>query len=304
MQLIYCGPQGSFSEEATRAVADIVIERSSPKSLLQEPLEEPLELVMVANFREVFSALTAPNANASVPRFGVVPIENSIAGSVLEVFDLLDKENVYVVGEIYLRIRHNLCGRSSSLTDVEAIAALTTVYSHPMALAQVTQFLQAHPHITSQPTLSTSAAAELVAAQGSPTIAAICSRRAAELVNLRVIRPDIEDDPRNFTRFFLISGDTSPLRQVGSKCSLIMILNHSPGTLVNVLSVLANDNANLTKIESRPLVGQTFSYRFHLDFELGDSGSKITQQLVKYTQELRILGIYNRLGGDIITHPS
>lgn len=245
--------------------------------------------VGTTRFREIFELVVSGKATV-----GVVPIENSLAGSVHENYDLLAKNQVFVVGEIYLPVQHNLMGiQVLGRSTQERINDLKRVYSHPKALEQCVNFFERNSHIEQNVFSDTAGAAKEVMERKDPSIGAIASRKAADLYGLEIFESNIEDDPNNLTRFVVIAKSPGSVENA-NKCSLIFKLPHVPRSLLSALTVF--EECDLTKIESRPIHGQPFNYLFHLDFEYGKLPIGEIEDILKAasekTVELRVLGRY------------
>jgi prephenate dehydratase len=235
-------------------------------------------------FREVFEAVAEGRADAAV-----IPIENSLAGSIYENYDWLIRYDLSIVGEAHTKIEHCLLG----LGKVED---LKKVFSHPKALEQCTVFLRAHPEIKSVVHADTAGAAADVAASGDPSLGSIASRESAEIYGLKVLRAQIEDEPNNYTRFLFVTKRAEPVAHA-NKCSLSFTLEHTPGKLASVLQHLSQHGMNLMKIESRPIKTKPFEYVFYVDVEFTDPAS------LTLLKDYQILGFYekdqnHRLGAD------
>ena len=224
--------------------------------------------VFYPSFQEVFAAIQRDDA-----QFGVVPIENSTAGSVTEVYDLMLKYRYYIVSAVHISIDHCLAAKKG--TRLEDI---TKVYSHRQALLQCSDFLRARG-LWHEEYRSTAAAALMTAQSESSSIAAICSREAAREYGLEVLLSGFQNDPNNMTRFMVISKDLY-IENDADKISLCFSLPHRTGSLYNVLCRFAADGLNLTKIESRPKPGTEFEYMFYLDFS-GNMNNQNTLPLMR-----------------------
>jgi prephenate dehydratase len=220
------------------------------------------EILPCALSAEVFAALDSGAADAAA-----IPIENSLAGSVLEHFDLLLKHDVRVVEETLVRIRHNLIALPGVMPD-----EITRVFSHPIALAQCRRFLAAHAHMKAIASYDTAGSVKQLAEIGDPHNAAIASEAAAHYYRAEILARGIEDDPENYTRFFLVrraaEAETDP---EANKMSIAFTLENRPGSLVAALSALSAMGTNLTKIESRPVQGKPWEYIFYVDCQIGSA---------------------------------
>src|ERR1700683_5646252 len=234
---------------------------------------------------EVFAALDKGIADAAA-----IPIENSLAGSVLEHFDLLLAHDVRVVRETPLRIRHNLIA-----LDGVSIDEIDRVYSHPVALAQCRRFLAAHPAMKATAFYDTAGRVKHLVEQRGGHAAAIASEAAARIYGAQVLERSIEDNPENYTRFFLVlrSGDAHADPEA-NKLSLAFSLENRRGSLVAALSALAAQGTNLTKIESRPVQGKPWEYIFYVDCQIGVGGeaSRIIEALRPHCGMVKELGRY------------
>ncbi len=219
-----------------------------------------IHLVPCADFRELFRTVAEASAE-----HGVVPIENSLTGSIHENYDLLRVHSLCVVGETKIRVRHCLIARPG--TTLEQVGR---VASHPVALAQCRKFFAAHPMLTAVPAYDTAGSVRDLMDGRMAADAAIASDLAARLYGGAVLREDLEDDPANFTRFLLVSRHPAPVRPAAaSKTSLVVSLANVPGSLHRALGPFARRGLDLSKIESRPITGRPWEYVFYLDV-LGD----------------------------------
>lgn len=219
---------------------------------------------------------------------GVVPIENSLEGSVNQTYDLFLTHKLKVYGEIIIRISHCLIANPS--TDLEAVK---TVYSHPQALAQCRSFLE---RLDSDliPTYDTAGSVKMLKEKGLKDAAAVASEKAAEIYNMKILAREIEDTPTNYTRFFVISKSDSPITGK-DKTSIIFAASHTPGALYHALGEFAKRKINLAKIESRPTKQKPWEYNFYLDFEghhNEENCSAALKALEKYATFIKILGSY------------
>lgn len=266
--VIFQGLLGSFSSMAARSLygADL----------------KPLH---TKHFREIFEGVRSGSAD-----FGVVPIENAVAGSVHENYDLLAEYPLAIVAERYLPVQLHLQGSG-------ALSEIRKVYSHPKALEQCSIFFEQHPGIEVVVCSDTSGAARHVADLGDPSTAAIASEEAAMIYSLPIINRSVQNHANNATRFVALaktpSSDSNP-----TKCSIIVSLAHKPGSLYTLLGEVARLKLNLTKIESRPILGAPFSYSFHIDIECDETGSQELKNAVtlieKSCEKIRVLGFYRR----------
>ena len=221
-------------------------------------------------------------------QFGVVPIENSLEGSISRVYDLFLDSSLKVCGETELRVSHCL------IASPEAqLGSIKRVYSHPQALAQCRAFLK-HLDCELIPTYNTAASVKMIKEQGITDGGAVASARAAEIYGMKVIAKEIEDNPNNFTRFFILSKQDSP-PSGEDKTSIVFSVKHKPGTLYEFLRELAGRNINLTKIESRPTRQKPWEYNFYLDFE-GHREDKLSREILESLEQVslfvKVLGSY------------
>ncbi len=245
-----------------------------------------VQVVPADSFRVLFEqALDGGQTDTAV-----LAIENSIAGSILGNYKLLQQSDLVIVGEVFLRIQQNLL----ALPGV-AINDLREVHSHPMALAQCAEFFKLHPHIRLVESEDTAASAAQVSTGQLQHTGAIASTLAAELYDLQVLAPGIEDNPVNFTRFLAVQRRSSALPVPGAnKVSVSFVTAHQPGSLSRILAMLAAQSANLTKIQSVPLLGRAWEYRFFVDFSVQNPATlpATLRLLDAMTADCSVLGIY------------
>jgi prephenate dehydratase len=243
------------------------------------------KLLPAKSFQTVFEILESGKAD-----FAVVPIENSIEGSINETYDLLLRTSMVVYGEIYQRIRHCLIANPGTSNS-----EITVAYSHPQALAQCRAYLQ-KKGLEPIPTYDTAGAVKLVKQEKMMQAAAIASKRAANLYGMRILEESIEDKKNNYTRFLILSkAQSKPTGHDGT--SIIFSVRHTPGALYGILEEFAKRRINLTKIESRPTKEVPWEYNFYVDFE-GHSHDKEIRELIKAVKKktlfIKILGSYER----------
>lgn len=242
-----------------------------------------IELVECEWFDDVFAALQSRTADRAV-----CAVENSLYGSINDVYDLLIKHRVAMVGEVPSHIHQQLIG----LTDAH-VSDVTCIYSHPVALNQCREFLDAHlPEAQRIEHHDTADAVRLVAERGDPTNMAIASHLAAELHGLKIHRQDIEDEALNYTRFLILDPNASPVADA-NKASLILQTDHSPGSLYRALGVFAQLGLNMTKLYSRPIRGKLWRYQFFVDLETDELRlEKAIRLLERDNCEVTVLGHY------------
>jgi prephenate dehydratase len=260
------GERGAFSHEAAiRALGD------------------GIEVMPRATFDELFDSVVEGKADRAL-----VPIENSLHGSIHENYDRLKSRPLHIVGETQLRIRQCLIGRPGS-----SVAMIRRVASHPVALAQCRRFFAERPQVEAVTAYDTAGAVQDLMKGGLATQGAIASRLAAELYGGVVLLEGIEDDPENYTRFLLLAREAG-LLAAASKTSIVFVLDNRPGALHHALGVFASKDVDLCKLESRPLRGHPWEYSFYLDV-LGDpqgAAGQAIEELGRACRELRVLGSY------------
>jgi prephenate dehydratase len=241
-----------------------------------------LRLVPCATFEELFQAVTTGAAHR-----GVVPIENTLAGSVHENYDLLSAHELHVVGETQVWIHHCLIARPGT-----ALPAVRRVASHPVALAQCRRFFATHPQLVAVPAYDTAGSVRNLIAGHENADAAIASALAAELYGGEVLAEGLEDHAENYTRFLVIARE--PASSGATKISLVFTLPNTPGSLHRALNVFATRGLNLTKIESRPIPGRPWEYLFYLDISgaVREQSDDALEELRTFVPVLRVLGAY------------
>jgi chorismate mutase/prephenate dehydratase len=238
------------------------------------------------SFAEVVEALTTGECDLAV-----LPVENTTAGSINQVYDLLQESAVHVVGEETWRVDHAL----AAIGDVP-VTSLTRVLSHPQGLEQCAAFLRTLPDAVPVTVFDTAEAMRAVAAEGDPTWAAIGSPEAAEANGLMVLRRGITDQAENFTRFLVLAREPIAVAaRVPAKTSLVLVTSHEEGALLRCLTLLAESGHSMTKLESRPRPGRPFEYLFFLDFEgnVADEGTQqVLEDLRRTALSVKLLGSY------------
>jgi prephenate dehydratase len=260
------GERGAFSHEAARkALGDGVV------------------IVPCETFDALFESVVGGAADRAV-----VPIENSLHGSIHENYDRLSARDLQIVGEVPLRVRQCLIARPGS-----RLLTIKRVASHPVALAQCRRFFAEHPQLEAVVAYDTAGSVRDLLRDGPVTNAAIGSALAAELYGGEILREGIEDDPQNYTRFLVLAREAGPL-EAATKTSLVFTLKNEPGVLHRALGAFALRGVDLAKIESRPLVGRPWEYLFYLDV-LGDprgATGEALRELEGLAASLRVLGSY------------
>ena len=270
MRVAFQGEPGAFSEAAAIQLLGGAI-RTVPR----------------ATFEAAFTAISEGAADAVL-----APVENSLAGSVVRVFDLLMESRLAIVAETILPIEMQLIAApGASLADIRSVA------SHPMALAQCERFFAAHPQWKRVPAEDTAGSVREALSRGDKSCAAIAGRRAAERYHGVILAESIQDNAENFTRFVLLLPEKESASWISSaarKVSLAMRLAHRPGALLASLEPFAKHGVNLLKIESRPIHGRPWEYKFFIDVE-AETPARLDAALSEVrsaTSELRVLGRY------------
>jgi prephenate dehydratase len=272
MKVAFQGEHGAYSEAA-----------------IFEHFPGRLDTAPFATFEEVFACIASGECEC-----GFVPIENSLAGSIHRNYDLLLQHQLAVTGEHSLRVSHCLIGKpGATMADVHK------VISHPQALAQCDAFLRSLSGVKIEPVYDTAGSVKIVREQDDPGIAAVASRRAADIYGMQILAESIEDNPNNYTRFLIIARQpVSP--GPDAKTSVVFALKNRPGVLFKALSVFALRDIDLTKIESRPLVGKVWEYFFYIDLAGSSEDQNVRNALTnlgEYATYLRVLGSYPRYRG-------
>jgi prephenate dehydratase len=270
MRVAFQGEPGAFSEAAAIQL-----------------LGDRITTVPRATFDAAFRAIEEHATDALL-----APVENTLAGSVVRVYDLLLQSQLTIVAETILPIEHHLIGCPGA-----TLKGIRSVASHPMALAQCERFFSSHPELKRVPAEDTAGSVREALARGDKSSAAIAGRRAAEHYQGVILAEDIQDNAENFTRFALLVPEKEAaawLSPEARKMSLAMRLAHRPGALLSSLEPFAKHGVNLLKIESRPIHGHPWEYQFFIDVEAGEVArlNQALDEVRSATSELRVLGRY------------
>ena len=266
MRIAFQGESGAYSEAAAIRFSDHA------------------DLLPCESFDDVFTAVATGKAT-----HGILPVENSIGGSIHRNYDLLLEHDLPIVGEVVLDITHNLLVLPG--TTMEQVKK---IYSHPQALAQCERFLRSLPGVSVEATYDTAGSAKLVKEKGLKDAAAIASDRAAQVFGLEILKPEIQDFSDNITRFLVVSR-LAEHDEAADKTTVVFSLPNEPGSLFKALSVFALRDIDLTKIESRPIRGRPWEYLFYVDLPVGRHDLKCARALVhlaEFARSMRTLGSY------------
>lgn len=268
-KVAFQGVHGAFSEDAVFSY-----------------FQDDVEAIPCNEFEEVFEMVEKGEVSHAV-----VPVENSLEGSVTTVSDLLLDSDLTVTGEVLVLVRHCLIGQPDS-----SMETIKRVYSHPQALGQCRSFLSQHPAWEKIPSYDTAGSVKLVKERGRIEEAAIASKRAATFYGMKVLQPDIQSSTRNFTRFFVVEKSAS-IPEQGEKTSLAFSTKNIPGALYKCIGVFAERGVNLSKLESRPRKGRTWEYVFYVDIDGHVSDERVSgalTELVKLASFVKVFGSYPR----------
>lgn len=264
IRVSFQGERGAYSEAAALSFFD-----------------EKIETVPLPSFADVLE-----NTQNDNTEYSILPVENSIEGSVGESNDLLYFTTLNVVGEIYHRIQHCLIG-------FDSLEKIDTVYSHPQALGQCRKFIREH-NFKTVPTYDTAGSVNIIKELNKANVACIASKQASKIFQVPVIMEGIEDNPTNYTRFLVLSKKKAS-ESKKDKTSIIFSIKHEPGALHHIIEKISEYGINLTKIESRPNKSTAWEYNFYVDFEGNENNSKVKEMLNKIKEKtlfLKILGSY------------
>jgi prephenate dehydratase len=271
MRVAFQGEQGAYSEQAVfNYFGDV-------------------ETLPCESFDVVFDSVVLGSCDD-----GLIPIENSLAGSIHQNYDLLLRHDLHIVGEYLLRVQHCLIAAPGvNKADIKK------VISHPQALGQCAAYLRSLA-VKTESAYDTAGSVKMLKESGARDTAAIASRRAAEIYEMQILEEGIEDNPENYTRFLAISRTANEAQDGEAKTSIVFTLKNQPGALFKALSVFALRDIDLTKIESRPLQGKPWEYLFYIDFigaKNEETARKALDHLGEYALMLRVLGSYPRYKG-------
>lgn len=267
-EIVYQGAQGCFSELASKKFFKEEVKRTGVKS-----------------FKDIFEKVKEEENT-----YGVVPVENSLTGSLHRNYDLLLEYDLWVTGEVKLRITHNL------LAPPEAnLKSIKEVWSHPEALAQCREFLSSHPEYKVVSVYDTAGAAKIVKEEKRKEVGIIAGPQVADLYGFKKLKGGIENHPNNFTRFLIISKERKIYTGKNARTMVVFGVKNEPGILFRCLSIFALRNINLTKLESRGVVGRPYDYLFYIDFEgtmEDESCSHAVETLKEVVTYIKLLGSY------------
>ena len=269
-RIAFQGEPGAFSQIAARKL-----------------LGEGVQTVACPTFESLFDSIWQGRADLIL-----APLENTLAGPVLRCYDLLYQGSLRMVGEVVLRISHCVIGCPGSRLD-----AVRRVQSHPVALAQCERFFAAHPQITRAVAEDTAGSVRQVMERGDPTMAAIASEFAAREYGAEILASDVEDDPKNFTRFALLQPEADAPESIpeADASTLVLTVANESGALFHALEPFALNNVDLMSLVSRPLVGTPWHYRFFLEVAADAADPRMVKALAElepHTVELRVFGSY------------
>ena len=271
-RIAFQGEPGAFSQIAARKL-----------------LGDAVATVACPTFESLFSAIDEGRADLIL-----APLENTLAGPVLRCYDLLYQSSLRMTGEVVLRISHCVIGCPGA-----TIEGLRRIQSHPVALAQCEEFFAAHPAITKAVAEDTAGSVRQVMERLDPSVAAIASEFAARQYGAEILASDVEDDPKNFTRFALLQPASAALARTTDEAdatTLVLTVANQPGALFRSLEPFAANNVDLMSLVSRPLVGAPWHYRFFFEVAAAATDPRMTKalaQLEPRTVELRVLGSYH-----------
>ncbi len=271
VNVVYQGVPGSFSYEALE------------KFFEDDIKENKVNKINVESFRGVFEAIQNNKAE-----FGILPIENSSTGGISDVYDLLRENDLYIVGEVKVKVEHNLLGIKGAI-----IEDLEEVYSHPQGLEQSKEFLSQYNKWKSIPYINTASSAKLIKESGDITKGCIASIKAKEIYGLELLSEKINFNGKNYTRFIIISKNID-ISGDYDKVSIVLSVMHKSGALHDILTIFKKYNLNMMKIESRPIIEKPWEYFFYIDFE----GNINSENVKKAIEEIKKNSRFNKYLGN------
>jgi prephenate dehydratase len=249
---------------------------------------ERIEIIPAVTFKDLFHSVKMKEAD-----LGIMAIENSLAGSILPNYKLLEDSKTWIIGEIYLRIKQNLVALPG-----QKIGQLKEIYSHPVALLQCQKFFDRYPGIKLIDSADTAMSAQEIAVKKLKGVGAIASKLAAKMYKLEVLAESIETSKQNYTRFLILSEKSEDLKKIKNpdKASITFDLSHKIGSLSKILSILSYHGINLTKIQSMPIIGKNWEYQFYTDLTFDDYKiyTQALQAIKPFSSKLIILGEYHK----------
>lgn len=264
------GKQASFSHIAT-----------------EEIFGKKISLLERDTFDEVFA-----DVKNELAEYAVIPIENSTYGSIYTNYDRLTKNEFRIVGEIYLKINfHLIVNPETKFEDI------TDAYIHPVAMGQIQSFIDKNPQIRFHEHEDTAGAVKMIKDKKMLNAMAAASIFAAEYYDMKILQKDIHENPKNYTRFFILSKSYQPVGDMPNKTTIQFVLGEESGSLYKTLRAFADRDISLTKIESRPIINTDWEYRFYVDAmanELEDAMQNAMREIKDYVKELKVLGTYEK----------
>ncbi len=246
--------------------------------------KENIEIIECRTFRKLCTTLVEGDSEIAV-----MAIENTLAGSILPNYSLINEYGLKIIGEIYHHIKHNLIALPN-----ETLSTITTVKSHPMALSQCSKFLEEQPHIKGFEHFDTAESAREIKEYNIAGQAAIASKMCAEYYGLKILGEGIQNLDKNYTRFLILSTKEKEIYGEEKKVSIFFTLKHKPGSLARVLATLHYHELNMSLIQSIPIPGKMHEYNFHIDFTIQnkDQLETVMHELGNYCLDLKVLGAY------------
>ncbi len=281
---VLAGRTEQFPIKATVACQGV---EGSYSSIATERLFELSDIMYVRNFENVFNAV-----DKGLCEFGVLPIENSSAGSVNNIYDLMKQQRFYIVKSVKLRVQHCLLVKNGTKLD-----QIKEIFSHEQAINQCGNFIKSLKDVKINVVSNTAVASQMVSMSERNDVAAMSSRQCADIYGLQILRPSIQDSDNNYTRFICISKDLK-IFSGANKISIMVTLPHTSGSLNKTLAKFGTIGLNLTKIESRPLPNTDFEFMFYFDFEGNIDNVDVLNLITDLdngTEHFTFLGSYNEI---------